>query len=78
MQHVTLYTRKGCHLCEQTANVIEQARRESNFALDVIDIDADPGLHDRYDDRVPVVAIDGNEVFFGNIDERALLERLKQ
>lgn len=77
-RHVTLFTRKGCHLCEQTAKVIEQAQRESGFTLDLVDIDGDPGTRDRYDERVPVVAVDGDEIFWGNIDPRSLLERLKQ
>jgi glutaredoxin len=77
-RHVTLFTRKGCHFCERTAKVIEQARRKAGFTLEIIDIDTEPETRDRYHERVPVVTLDGNEVFWGNIDERALMHRLTQ
>jgi glutaredoxin len=77
-RHVTLFTRKGCHLCERTAKLIEQARRQARFTLEIIDVDVDPEIHSQYHERVPVVALDGQEVFWGNIDEQALAKRLSE
>jgi glutaredoxin len=74
---VTLYTRAGCPLCETAEQWIEKARRGGRFELEVLDIDDYEALHDRYNDRVPVVALDGIESFWGRIDERALMERLQ-
>jgi len=71
-QHrATIYTRAGCHLCED-AHVLLQ-----RFAIPVtlVDIDRDPELRERYDHCVPVVWIDDRERFRGRIDE-TLLRRL--
>lgn len=64
---VTLYTRQGCHLCaaaEQVVRDVATGRAE----VEVIDIDADPSLTDRYTVRVPVVAVDGVEIAEYEVD----------
>lgn len=60
---VTLYSRAGCHLCEEAEAVLVEARRSVSFELTVVDVDSDPALADRYGVRVPVVAVDGVERF---------------
>lgn len=58
---VTVYTRRGCHLCEHAEQVV--ARLAAGRArVRLVDIDTDPELVDRYTVRVPVVAVDGVEV----------------
>jgi hypothetical protein len=47
-------------------------QREIRFSLEVVDIESDKGLLDRYWDRVPVVAVDGKEVAGASIDARRL------
>jgi glutaredoxin len=71
MADVILYSRSGCHLCDQAAEVL--ARHGLRF--DRIDVDADPHWKTRYDECVPVVWIDGKERFRGRVDE-LLLRRL--
>ena len=68
---VQLYTRRGCHLCEQAAEILAK----HGLSPQPIDIDADPELTARYTECVPVVVIDGRERFRGRIDDR-LLRRL--
>ena len=58
---ITLYSRQGCHLCEAAEAVIRDIATDL-ATIEVIDIDADPALVERYTVRVPVVAIDGSEV----------------
>lgn len=58
---VTVYSRAGCHLCEQAIAVVEAAVDPSD-TVTVVDIDADPALYERYTVRVPVVAVDDIEV----------------
>jgi glutaredoxin len=77
MPSVTLYTRMGCHLCERAADVLERARGRTGFALEVVDIDDDDALRARYNEQVPVIAVDGRELFWGRVDEDALVARLK-
>lgn len=74
---VTLYTRAGCHLCDEVKAHIERARRTAEFELEEIDIDADPELRARYNEEVPVVAINGRKAFKYRLDERAFLKKLQ-
>jgi len=71
---VTLYTRDGCHLCDEAADVLEKYRDYLPPAEEV-DIDEDGQLKQQFDCCVPVVEIDGKVRFRGRIDE-VLLRRL--
>ena len=71
MPDVLLFTRDGCHLCEEADELL----RRHGLAPTAIDIDADPLLRQRYDTCVPVVVIDGKERFRGKVNE-VLLQRL--
>jgi glutaredoxin len=73
MAQIVLYTRAGCHLCDDAAALL----RRHGLGFASVDIDADAALRQRYDTCVPVVTIDGKERFRGRIDER-LLRRLVQ
>jgi glutaredoxin len=63
MAHVTLYTRSGCHLCEQAKNEMLAAGCTDHYTLEEIDIDADPSLRARYGFEIPVVTINGVVAF---------------
>jgi glutaredoxin len=73
---VTLYTRRGCCLCENAKRVLESARLRARFDLDVVDIDGDADLRLAYDDEVPVIAINGNKAFKYRVTEQELLKKL--
>ena len=79
MPLITLYTSPGCHLCEQARGVLLRVRRDHPFELLERDITAEEGLHRAYLERIPVVALDGEELFEYFVDEpelRAHLARL--
>jgi glutaredoxin len=70
---VTLYTRPGCHLCDQAREAIEGLRDElPPFELSEIDIDEDERLLARYLERIPVVAVAGEVVSELEFDPRLL------
>jgi len=69
---LVLVTRKGCHLCDQALETLRELGHEPQLA----DVDADDGLHDLYDWRVPVVLVDGHVIAEGKIDRSALERRL--
>jgi len=77
MRTVTLYGRPDCHLCAEARAALERVRATDAFALEEVDIEADDALHARYLERIPVVAVDGEELFAYAVDERALLARLE-
>ncbi len=78
MTVVTLFTRAGCHLCEEARAVLEQAQRRAEFRLEAVDIDGDTDLRRLYNDEVPVVAIDGRKAFKYRVDLEEFLRRLKK
>jgi glutaredoxin len=67
-RRVFMYTRQGCHLCDDGWALLEQARARHGFALEKIDVDTDPALAARYGTEVPVVTIDGKERFRGQVN----------
>lgn len=73
---VTLYGAAGCHLCESARRVIERVRADVPFELEEIDITGDEELERRYRERIPVVLVDGEEVFTYFVHPQALRERL--
>ena len=73
---VILYTRKGCHLCDEAKSVLDRASWRVDFALTVVDIDTDPDLRQQYNDEVPVITINGAKAFKYHVDLEEFLERL--
>ena len=76
MRTVTLYGRPDCHLCAEARAALERVRATHPFALEEVDIDADDELFKRYLERIPVVALDGEELFDFFVDEGLLRTRL--
>ena len=71
---VTLYTRKGCHLCEEAKAEIQAARRRAPFDYVEVDIDADPELRRLYNEEVPVITVDGKKAFKYRLKASQLLQ----
>jgi glutaredoxin len=69
--NVVLYTRAGCHLCDDARELLEN----HGLRPQPVDIDADPALRERFHECVPVVEIDGKVRFRGRVDP-ILLRRL--
>jgi glutaredoxin len=74
MADIIFYTRAGCHLCDEAAAMLVRY----GLLFEIVDIDADPRLRARYEQCVPVIAIDGKERFRGRIDELLLRRLLSQ
>lgn len=76
MIQVTLYSRAGCHLCDEMRAVVEAVRRDVPFALHVVDVDGDPKLLRAYGEEVPVLAVNGEKAFAVRVEAPALRARL--
>ena len=74
---VVLYTRAGCHLCDEAKQQLSELRKRAAFTLREVDIDQDPELRQRYNDEVPVVFIHGRKAFKYRINPRQFLRRLQ-
>ncbi len=69
---VTLYTRPGCHLCDDARLVVARVCDELGESFDEVDITADDGLEDRFGEEVPVTFVDGRQHDFWRVDETRL------
>ena len=76
MPLVTLYTRPGCCLCDDAKRVIAEARRQTAFDYQEMDIDTDPELRRLYNDYIPVIAINGTKAFQYKVKLNELLKKL--
>ena len=75
---VTLYSRPGCHLCDDARVVIEAVCAELGESYDEINIDDDAELRERFTDEVPVTFVDGRQHDFWRVSAdrlRAALTR---
>lgn len=73
-RQAVVYSRAGCHLCEQLIEELLPLVR-GRWQVEVIDIDANADLVSNYNDRVPVLEVDGNMVCQWRLD-RSAVERI--
>ena len=72
MARLVLYSRPGCHLCDDARVVLQRIGEP----FDEVDIDSDDELFKRYLERIPVIALDGEELYDFFVDERDLRRRV--
>jgi glutaredoxin len=73
---ITVYSKLDCHLCAEAMTALRGLQAELGFALEERDITTDDALHRAYFERIPVVALDGDDLFEYFVDEAVLRERL--
>lgn len=80
---LVLITRKGCHLCEAAeadlARVVAgftALNPDKPYTVEVMDVDSDPELNQRFSEEVPVLLLNGEQVAFFRIDVERVLEKL--
>ena len=69
---LVLYTREGCHLCEDMLAQLNEFSQSLNFTLSVIDIDETPALRQRYNDAVPLLLAGDREICRHFLDLKSL------
>ena len=77
MLHLTLYSRPGCHLCDEMKAVVDLVAARVPFSLEIINIDDDPALTERYGLEIPVLLVDGRKVAKCRIEEPVLERTLR-
>ena len=76
MIDVTLYSRPGCHLCDDMKAVVERVSQSVPLALTVIDISSDPQLEVLYGEEIPVLLVDGRKAAKYRVTEAELTRLL--
>jgi glutaredoxin len=75
---VEVYSKPGCSLCSQTLAVVESVRQRIPFELLERDVRQDAELRERWRYDIPVVCIDGEVAFRGQLTPEAFEERLRE
>ena len=74
--HVIIYSRPGCHLCDEAKAAIKSAGIDDQFTLEEINIESDNGLLRKYKYDIPVIAIDGAETFIHRLTPQEFKQKL--
>ena len=75
---VTIYSKPGCHLCEEAKAAMNEARAERDFTLEEVNIDLDAAMADLYRYDIPVVFINGVKAFKHRVSAREFLKKLRR
>ena len=75
---IEIYSRPGCHLCDEAKAVIEPFASRYPIELFIINIDNDAALRASYGTEIPVIMINGKEAFRHRVDARALERKLRE
>ncbi|MGA0344477.1 MAG: glutaredoxin family protein [Arenicellales bacterium] len=73
---LTLYSRRGCHLCEDMLSQLNELRSEYAFSLEVRDVDSDPIWVEQFGEAVPILLVGQVEICRYFLDQKALLSHL--
>ncbi|ABL64424.1 glutaredoxin family protein [Chlorobium phaeobacteroides] len=74
---VTIYGAKGCCLCDDALERVLDVQGSVPFLLEKTDISGSPELQQQYGEAIPVVCIDGVEVFRYRVNKTRLLQILR-
>ena len=75
---VTFYTKPNCPLCDKALEEIERAQRQCQFDLVEINILDNLETYERHKHHIPVVAVDGAELFRFRVSCEELVQKLNQ
>ncbi|MGH3423133.1 MAG: glutaredoxin family protein [Nocardioidaceae bacterium] len=74
---VVVYSKPGCHLCEDAAGVVAQVCAELGVGWAEQDISVDPELMRVYGEQIPVTFVDGRQHDFWRVDAARLRAALR-
>jgi len=72
-----IYSRPGCHLCDEMKAVVERVQRTTPLALEEIDISSDPNLESLYGLEIPVLFVNGTKAAKYRVTEEDLRKILE-
>ena len=75
---IEIYSRPGCHLCDEAKEVIERVRQRHPFSVSEINVESDPALEREYGTDIPVILLNGRQVFKHRVNERELEKKVKE
>jgi glutaredoxin len=76
--HVTLYTKPGCHLCEEAKREMEAARISGEYTFEEVNIEENPEAYERYKFEIPVIHINGHKAFKYHLTAEEFRNRIRR
>jgi len=73
---LTLYSRPGCHLCDEMLSVVRSLARQLAWTVEEVDISRDAALETEFGTEIPVLMVNGRKAFKYRVGERELRRRL--
>ena len=73
---VTVYSKPGCHLCEEATTIVARVCSELSVSWTEVDIEGDPALMHEYGEQIPVTFVDGRQHDYWRVDEQRLRSAL--
>ncbi len=69
---LTLYSRRGCHLCDEMRSLLQDFSTDYTYRIEVVDIDTDPDLKERFNEWVPALYRGSEEICHHFLDLKRL------
>lgn len=74
---VRLYSKPGCHLCDEARLIVARVCEQVGTTYDEVDISDDPELMHRFGEQIPVTFVDGAQHDYWRVDEARLTTALR-
>jgi len=74
--NVKFFTRANCGLCVEGLHTLKLVQEDLGFHVDIIDIEENEAVHEKYMLMIPVVEKDEQVIQYGNLDYATLMEHL--
>ena len=74
--NVKFFSRDNCGLCVDGLLTLKLVQEDINFEIEIINIEEDESIHEKYMLMIPVVEKDGRVIQYGNLDYATLMEHL--
>ncbi|MBD0370675.1 MAG: glutaredoxin family protein [Pyrinomonadaceae bacterium] len=76
--HVTLYTKPGCHLCEEAKQEMMRAEIADEYTFEEVNIEEDAAVYERYRFEIPVITVDGHKAFKHRLTAEEFKRRIRR
>ena len=73
---LTIYSRPGCHLCDEMKAIVARVAQRVPLTLDDVDISTNPALEQRYGLEIPVLLVNGAKAAKFRVTEEALMRMM--
>ncbi|MEK5233166.1 glutaredoxin family protein [Lysinibacillus sp. FSL K6-0232] len=75
---VKFFSRANCPLCVDGLRTLKLVQEDIPFDIEIIDIEADDHIHEKYMLMIPVVEKGGQIIQYGNLDYATLMEHFSE